>query len=126
MHGRYGSVERFLQVLLLGLARGLSWLEAVVAVGQPVNPNCRRQLVPSYLFAIAKRVAFALENQRRRLDGLKMLDPQLRGLAHRVKRVAQADQSSYASFHGDETGNPTAHRLAADHQPVRTYLFDHL
>ena len=48
------------------------------------------------------QIALALHDQRRRLDGPQMLDAKLVWFADRVKRIAEADQASDASFIGDQ------------------------
>src|SRR5437016_5470624 len=63
-------------VLLLCPARCLAWLQIVVAVLDPLDPDGRRQLVAGDLFAAAEWIAFALQDQGRRPERLKMFDAQ--------------------------------------------------
>src|SRR5262249_13613288 len=115
---RHDLLDGGFPVLPLPPARRLSGLEAVVTVSDPRDLDGRRQLVPRDLFAAPKAVALALQDDLPRLDRPEVLAAKLPWLPPRMKRVSQADQSRHACVVRDEARDPSAHRLAADDQPL--------
>ena len=85
------SLQSSFPVLRLRPPRRLAGLEAVVAVLHPRDPDGTRQPVPGDLLPAAEGVALALHDQRRRLDLLQVLDPELIWLPNGVEGIAQAD-----------------------------------
>ena len=59
----------------------------MVAVGQPGHLQLARQLVLLNFFAVAERVPFALNDQRRRVESAQVFDAKLLGLPDRVERL---------------------------------------
>src|SRR5262249_54758271 len=80
---------------------------------------------PAFFSRVADWVAFALQDQRRGLDHLKVLDSKLVRFPDRMEWIAQADQPCNASFVGDKTGNPATHRFPADHQTLWSQQFNY-
>src|SRR5580704_8685091 len=126
LHDRVDLSDRRFQVLGLRHARTLARLEAVVAVGQPMNSDGARQLICCHLLAAAKGIAFALQDQRRRLEVLEMLDAELCRPPDRMKRIAQTNQPRDRGFIGDKARDASAHRLAADDQVLASEYLDNL
>src|ERR1043165_102712 len=65
----------------------------VVAVLQPEDFYGLRKLVGRDLFLRAERIARSLDDQRRRLERGEMGSTQLCGLADRMERIAEAEQT---------------------------------
>ena len=92
--------------------------EVVVAVLDPEDLDRRRQRVARHLLPRPEGVARALHDQRRRRQPLEVRGAQLRRLARRVERVAEAEQPRDLALGvqpvRDHARDPPAHRLAAD------------
>src|SRR5258708_6933481 len=93
MDESFDGFDRLRPVSLLARSGCSSRLEVVVAIRQPMEPDRRREVVAGNFFLAAKRITGALEDERRRLEGRKVLDTKLIRLADRMKRVAEADQA---------------------------------
>src|SRR5258708_1702206 len=101
-------VDRLGQIIGLGAAGAGARLERMVAVLKPFDANRLRQLVILYILGLAKRVASALQDQRRCAHLLEVAGARLRGLAGRMKRIAKAYETAYARLVGDHARDAAA------------------
>lgn len=90
--------------------------ERVIAVLQPQQADPRRKGVAGYLIDIAEGIPGTLHDQGRGLQRAKVGHPKDSRFAHRMERVAEADQPAGPDVIRDHAGHPPSQGLAADHQ----------
>ena len=65
----------------------------MIPIGEEIDANRPRQGIRPDLLAIPERISLTLQNQRRRLERLKMLVAEFFRLAGRMKRIAEVNQA---------------------------------